>query len=139
MPDMSYDIFVQDLPPNAKTLEDIPADFKPASIGKRAHIIEKIQEVVPTTDFSDPAWGRIRGDDWSIEINIGHEENCSGLAFHVRGGDLSLGIVEAILRALNLRGLDPQAGGFFVARAEAIDSFRRWRAYRDQIVNRNQL
>jgi hypothetical protein len=132
---MSYDIFVQNVPPNTKFVEDVPPDFKPASIGKRASVIEKIKEVVPGADFSDPAWGRIRGDDWSIEVNMGAGEECYGFVFHVRGGELSLGIVDAILQALNLRALDPQTGGFFVARAEATDSFRRWRAYRNQVAD----
>jgi len=132
---MSYDIFVQDIPRDAKSLEDVPADFAPTPLGKRSHIIEKIQGAIPEADFSDPAWGRIEGDDWSIEINLGKEENCAGFAFHVRGTDLALGVVEAILNALNLRGIDPQARGFFVAGAKATASYRRWRAYRDQVAN----
>jgi hypothetical protein len=135
---MSYDIFVQDLPPEAETLGDIPSDFKPASIGERSTIIEKIKVVVPDADFSDPSWGRILGDDWSIEINMGANEHCSGFAFHIRGGAGAFGVVEAILQALKLRALDPQAGGFFVAAPGAIDSFSRWRAYRDRVVNRQK-
>jgi hypothetical protein len=135
---MSYDLFVQNLPPDAKTLEDIPSDFKPASIGERSLIIEKIKVAVPDADFSDPSWGRIQGDDWSIEINMGANEHCSGFAIHIRGGAGAFGVVEAILQALKLRALDPQAGGFFVAGPEATDSFNRWRAYRDQVVNRRK-
>jgi hypothetical protein len=133
---MSYDLFVQNLPPEAKTLEDIPSDFKPVSIGERSLIIDKIKVVVPDADFSDPSWGRIQADDWSIEINMGANEHCSGFAFHIRGGAGAFGVVEAILQALSLRALDPQAGGFFVAAPEATDSFNRWRAYRDRVVNR---
>ncbi len=135
---MSYDIFVQDLPPDAKTVEDIPSDFRPAAIGERWLIIEKIKVVVPGADFSDPAWGRIQGDNWSIEMNMGANEHCGGFAIHIRGGAGAFGVVEAILRALKLRALDPQAGGFFVADQGAIDSFNRWRAYRDQVANRQK-
>jgi hypothetical protein len=135
---MSYDIFIQDLPPEAKTFGDIPSDFKPASIGERSLILEKIKVVVPDVDFSDPSWGRIQGDDWSIEINMGANEHCGGFAIHIRGGVGAFGVVEAILQALKLRAIDPQAGGFFVAGPEATDSFNRWRAYRDQVVNRQK-
>lgn len=134
---MSWDIFVQDLPPDAKSVADIPADFKPASIGKRSMVIERIKEVVPTANFSDPSWGLIDGDGWSIEINIGAKEDCDGFAFHIRGADAAVDVVAAILQHLKLRALDSQTGDFFVAGAEAIDSFRKWRAYRDHATNNN--
>jgi hypothetical protein len=133
---MSWDIIVQDLPRDASSVKEIPADFKPSSIGKRSMIIEKIREVIPTADFSDPSWGRIEGGDWSIEVNIGAEEECRSFAFHVRGGDTAVGVVAAILEHLKLRALAPQTGGFFVAGPEAIESLRRWRAYRDSVVER---
>ena len=89
---MSWDIFVQDLPRDAATVADIPQDFKPAPIGKRADVIARIKEVVPSTDFSDPSWGQIEGEDWSIEVNIGKNETCSGFALHVRRGDEAVGV-----------------------------------------------
>jgi hypothetical protein len=131
---MSWDVFVQDLPQEAKNAADIPSDFRPAPIGKRSVIIERIREVLPTADFSDPAWGRIDGDDWSIEVNIGVQEECDGFALHIRGGDAAVGAVEAILQRLHLRALDTQTGNFFKAGPESIDSFRKWRAYRDQCL-----
>jgi predicted Rdx family selenoprotein len=66
---------------------------------------------------------------------MGKEEDCSGFALHIRGGNLALGVVGAILQALNLRALDPQTGGFFALDAKGNDALHRWRAYRDQIVN----
>ena len=131
---MSWDIFGQDLPRGARTLEEIPNDFKPAPLGERTVIIKKIEEVVPYADFSNPSWGVIERDEWSIEVNLGKEENCNGFAFHVRGGDAAVGVVAAILEHLNLRAVDSQTGDFFEAGPEAIESFRKWRAYRDQIV-----
>jgi len=76
---MSWDIFVQDFPSDAKSIEDIPDDFKPGSIGKTSDIIERIKEVVPTADFSNPAWGTIDGDGWSIEVNIDEERTATAL------------------------------------------------------------
>lgn len=131
---MSWDIFVQDLPRDAKSIADIPADFRPRPIGTRTDVIRKIKEVTPDADFSDPSWGRIEADDWSIEVSIGTDEECAGFALHVRGGDETVGVVAAILEHLNLRALDSQTGEFFVAGPEALESFQKWRAYRDQAV-----
>lgn len=132
---MSWDVFVQDFPPVAGSVEEIPADFRPASIGKRAMIVEQIKAVAPSADFSNPSWGTIGGEDWSVEINIGPGDDCEGFAFHVRGGDAAVGVVAAILQHLKLRGVDSQTGEFFVAGAKATDAFSKWRTYRDQIAN----
>jgi hypothetical protein len=131
---MSWDIFVQDLPRDAKTVADIPDDFKPAVIGTRSVVISKIKEVVPTANFSDPSWGLIDGNDWSIELNMGRAEECDGFVFHVRGGEDAAGVVAAILQHLDLRALDSQTDEFFVVGPETIASFNKWRAYRDSIV-----
>jgi hypothetical protein len=131
---MSWDIFVQDFPTGATSVEEIPKEFRPAAIGRRSEIIETIRKVIPVADFSDPAWGVINGPDWSIEVNIGAEEICNGFALHVRGGDAAAGVVAAILEALNLRAVDSQTGEFFVAGEEGIASFRRWKAYRDEVL-----
>jgi hypothetical protein len=133
---VSWDIFVQDLPRDAASISDIPADFRPKTIGKRVDVIRKIRELLPEADFSDPSWGRIDSEDWSIEVNIGEDEECSSFALHVRGGDTVVGVVSGILAHLNLRALDSQTGDFFVAGPEALESFQKWRAYRDQVVNK---
>ena len=133
---MSWDIFVQDLPRDARSIADIPADFHPKAIGRRADLISKIRELLPEADFSDPSWGRIDNEDWSIEVNIGESEECRSFALHVRGGDAVVGVVAGILAHLDLRALDSETGDFFAAGPEALESFQKWRAYRDQVVNK---
>jgi hypothetical protein len=130
---MSWDIFVQDLPREAKIVADIPADFKPRSIGGRSTIIAKIKEVIPTADFSDASWGRIEGDGWSIEINMGKTEECDGFVFHVRGAEAAVGTITTILQHLGFRALDSQTGEFFAGGADAEKSFRDWQAFRDRV------
>lgn len=129
---MSWDIFVQDLPTNAQTVEDIPHNFVPAPIGKRSEIIQKIKDVVPFADFARPAWGHIRGESFSIEVNIGEEEIVKSFAFHVRGSDEAVGIIADILEHLGMRAID---GAGFFDRTQALERLRQWRAYRDQIIN----
>jgi hypothetical protein len=131
---MSWDIYVQDMPSDVAFVREIPNDFKPRSLGSRSWVISKIKEIIPMADFSDPSWGRIDGDDWSIEVSVGKEEECTGFAFHVRGGEGAVGAVASILDHLNLRAFDAQTGEFFVSGPEAIESFRKWRTYRDQVV-----
>ena len=131
---MSWDLIAIDIPPEFKCVADIPKGFMPSPIGKRSKVVERIKGIIPTADFSDPSWGLIDGEDWSIEVNLGKNHECKSFAFHVRGGDAAVGVVAAILQGLNLRAFDCQTGEFFVAGDEAIESFQRWRKYRDRFV-----
>ena len=131
---MSWDIFVQDIPSDARTIDDLPDDFVPATIGRRAEIIAKIKEVVPFADFSDPAWGTIEGTDYSIEVNLGADESIDSFAFHVRGDDVAAGLVSDILKHLNFRAFDSGTGDIF-DHQKAAAGLKKWRAYRDLVVD----
>lgn len=134
---MSWDIFVQDLPSDSRSVADIPDDFLPQPLMPRSDLIARIREVVPEADFSDPAWGVVEGPDYSIEINVGDDDPVSSFAFHVRGGDLAAGVVAAILDHLGLRGLDTaqdESGTGFFDPATAVNSLRRWRSFRDRTL-----
>lgn len=130
---MSWDIFVQDLPADAKSIRDLAADYNGAPLGPRGELIERILQIVPSADFGDPSWGFIDGESFSIEVNLGTEEIVESFAFHVRGGDEAVGVVAAILSHLDLRAIDGQTGELFEWGEEALDSFRRWKAFRDQV------
>ena len=77
---MSWDIFVQDIPDEARAVRDIPDDFEPRPLGSRTEVIRRIPEVVPTADFSDPSWGTVEGPDFSIELNsVRYKQTTAGL------------------------------------------------------------
>jgi hypothetical protein len=74
---------VQDIPPLARSVKEIPDDFDPRPIGKRLDLVARIREVVPNADFSSPTWGSIEGPGYSIEVNMGEDEHVKSFAFHV--------------------------------------------------------
>ena len=130
---MSWDIFVQDLP-HVPSVNDIPEDFQPGSLGSRDAVIAKIVRAIPSADFGDPSWGLADGEGWSIEFNMGDGPECDAFALHVRGGgDGAIEAVAAVLSSVGARALDAQTGKFFDP-AAARASFRDWQAYRDQVV-----
>jgi len=133
---MSWDILVQDMPADAKAIADIPHDFRPEPLGPRSELISRIQALVPEADFSDPSWGLIDGPGFSIEVSFGKLETVTGFSFHVRGGDAAAGVVTEILTGLGLRAFDTTTGEFFDS-AQAVESLRKWRAYRDRFVGTN--
>jgi len=129
---MSWDIFVQDLPLAARTIRDTPEGFARAPLDSRASLIRRILEVAPTASFTDPAWGTLDADSFSVEFNIGDEDPVQCLALHVRGDDAAAAFVSDLLSHLGYRALDPQSdSGLFEPGQVAEISLRRWRAFRD--------
>jgi hypothetical protein len=131
---VSFDVFVQDLPPDARTVADIPDDFDPQPIGRRADILAGILRAAPAVDFTDPTWGHIAGPGFSIEVNIAPEEVLDSFAFHIRGGPEALLVVADILRELGLRALAPGTESGFFELAELGPAYAQWQAYRQQVV-----
>lgn len=130
---MSWDIFAVNVPLVFESMDEIPSDFKPKPLGNRSAVIARIERIVPTANFSDPSWGVIEKDGWSIELDMGEDEICKDFAFHVHGdGDEAVEVVARILDGLGIRGFDPQAGRLFVPGPSAIASFNAWRALRDK-------
>ena len=118
---MSWDTFVQHIPPSVRSLEDMPRDCKPESLGKRSHLILAIQEIIPNVDFRNPAWGIIDGPGYSLEVSMGDDEDVTGFAFHIRGGDDAAFLVADVLDHLGLPAFDPSAEADIFGVAEDPD------------------
>src|ERR1700761_4265104 len=128
---MSWDILIQDFPQGASDIDDIPDDYKPASLGARSEVIASIQQLLPEADFSDPSWGVLDREEFSIEFNIGNSDICHSIMLHVRGGGGAVATIERLLEHLHRRAWDCQAGDFFSSQA-AMASFGEWQQYRDR-------
>jgi hypothetical protein len=115
---MSRDDFVQDIPPWATSVSDIPDTWQAGTLPfDREAVIAAVLSVAPSADFSDPTWGRIDLPGVSIEVNVGTADPLQGFAFHVRASDAAAGnaILRTILHLLGVRAFDSDAaGGIFV-------------------------
>lgn len=129
---MSWDVFVQDWG-SYESLDVIPDNFEPQPIGLRQDIIRKIIEAEPTADFSDPSWGMIENENFSIEVNLGDSEMLNGFSLHVRGNGHALGCIANILVKLNLKGATGDSTEFFDIEKHR-DSLVSWISFRDQII-----
>lgn len=132
---MSWDVFVQDLPRDAKTIDDVAKDFAPGPLPcTRTQVIAAIADIVPFADFSDPAWGKIDDEVCQMDVNLGNAEALDSFAFHVYGGSYCAVIIAQVLQRLGLRALDPQSDTGFFEPGTSSESFERWRRYRDQVT-----
>jgi hypothetical protein len=136
---MSWDIFVQDIPNSVGSVNEIPSDFIPKSIGLRSDLIRRIRQVVPSVRFETLHWGCIDDPNCSLDINLGDRDEVLSFAFHVYGGDYAPFVVGEILRYLNLRALDPASlTGIFGTDAGFAAAFQRWKTYRAQAIGNGE-
>ncbi|HUP45654.1 MAG TPA: hypothetical protein VM779_09095 [Thermoanaerobaculia bacterium] len=129
---MSWDVFIQDLPPEARSVRDVPDEFEPRPLGSRAEVIGRIRGAFPDADFTDPTWGRLQREGYSIDISMGDDGEVSGITLHVRGSDDAVGAVVKLIDTIGGRALDSWTGELF-DQAIALHSIRRWRAYLEEI------
>ena len=88
---------------------------------------------MPDADFSDPEWGRLQREGYSIDISLSDDgETIHGVTLHVRGADEAIESVVGLIDAIGGKAVDSWTGEFF-DQAVALHSIRRWRAYLEEI------
>lgn len=130
---MSWDLYVQDWG-EFESLEQIPDNFEPKPLGDRSELIEKIKIAEPTVNFTDPSWGILENEFFSIEFNMGDSELSQGFVMHVRGNELAIPCIGNILDSLKLRATDGSTSNFFDVIKSQKD-LKKWIAYRNSILN----
>lgn len=125
---MSWDIIIQQFPPAARRVADIPDTFSAGPIGRRADVIARLKAAVPGADFSDPSWGVLKAEGYSIEFGLGDDDPAYGLTLHVRGSDDVLPVVARVIDAVGMRAIDSWTGEFFDPQS-AAQSLAGWRLY----------
>lgn len=106
---MARDIFVQNIPESAQSVEDIPDDWAPRPLPlNQADIASAVSEIAPEADVRDPGWMQVEMPGVSIEINVGAELPLMGFAMHVRATDREAAddFISALLCRLGVRAFD---------------------------------
>jgi hypothetical protein len=129
---MSWDIFIQDLPP-VERAADIPESFRPGAIGERGALVHRLRELLPEAEVQDELWFFVRKPDADLSIVVTAEaESVTQVLVHVHDGAASPALVARIVTGLGLRALDSGTGELFdPARPEA--GYEAWLALRSQL------
>ena len=125
---------MQDLPQGISSVEEIPDDFEPSSIGLRSRVGSTIRRLYPETIAESDAWLTLAISGCSLEVNLGDGEQLSGFSFHVRGGESAPVVIAHILRTLGLRALDPSSDTGLFDEEAASKSLAKWEAHRDAVL-----
>ena len=123
---------------NREAMDEIKSEniilFSQAEIARE---IGKIAtELGAACDCQDLSWQNLDSDSWSIEFNVGKNAETESVMLHIRGSEPKE-VLTLLPVDLNARLIDCSTGEFI--RPDEPTSFERWRAYRDQILGRNEM
>lgn len=128
---MSWDVFLFQAPQGLRSISEMPNDYQPPKF-ERSRAVAVISALFPDgAEFSDPTWGHISGDGWSMEVSAGQDEASDGIMLHIRGGGDPVTAALAIANELGLLAIDCSSGEILTLENNC---FNQWRAYRDQVI-----
>ncbi|MER8185688.1 hypothetical protein [Kitasatospora sp. NPDC094015] len=131
---MSWDLLLLQLPADVGSVSELPDDHRPEPLGRQAEVLSALRSRIPAVDLTDPTWGQIAGEFWSIELNIGRADPVESIMLHVRGaGDEALPEIFRIAAAVNCRIVDCSGGDLLTP-----DDTANWHAfqqYRDHAAD----
>jgi hypothetical protein len=131
---MSWDVFIFEAPAQAKSIDELPADFDPPALGAATDVRQRLLDNFPDFDLSDPAWGHLTGPTWSIELNIGADDPVDSIMLHVRGGGDVLTVIALIVASVGGRALDTSTGEFLTGDPAESIGWHGFQQYRDQVL-----
>jgi len=142
---MSWDVLAFQAPAAFKSprKDDLPEGWEPKPFGLRSEVQAKLASMLPGIQFStvnQSLWGMWSTAAYSLEINLGEQESIAYVWVAARSDiEQAVGKITEILAALELRGVDLQAGEFLDSSAPQ-KSIREWRdaveRYRNQQIKR---
>lgn len=130
---MSWDLLLLNVPLDIISAKDIPGDFD-AVVGPKPEILSVLRKICPDIDLTDPNWGVLRRDDFSIEFNLGNGDPLRAIGLAVRGGDRAIRIIQKICEKTGCRAVDFATGEFIDFDFDPAQGLREWRQYRDRVI-----
>ncbi|ADD45989.1 hypothetical protein [Stackebrandtia nassauensis] len=131
---MSWDVLLLRIPEGVTAIDQIPDDIPATPLGSRDDILAAISRVAPEANLSDPTWGQLNGEDWSMEFNIGSDDPVDSVMLHIRGGgDDMENVMFGVAGALNCQVIDC-SGGDVLTPENGSSGWRAFQEYRDQVI-----
>lgn len=133
---MSWDVMILNTrgkkPPPFKQFQE--SDCEP--LGPAAGVRERLTNLLPGIDWSDPTWGIYEGDGFSIEFNVGKKDPIGSMMLHVRGGGDAIAAIVAVARPLGWSALDCSTSDFIDLDSSSRAGWEGFQAFRDKVIGR---
>lgn len=132
---MSWDISIMKFSQRYSDVSAIPSDEVPLILGPRLAVHERVLEVFPGTDWSDPTWGAWESAIGSIEFNLGDDDPIEDMMLHVRADEEVVSKIVRLCIANGWQGIDCGSGEFVEQTQDPASGLRAWSEHRDQIIS----
>jgi len=134
--DVSWDVFIMRRDSTTESLQSLvslPEDFMPSRMGDAGALRNRIRTVLPEVDWSEPSWGRLEGDGYSIEFNIQKEGIIDSFMLHVRGGGDALVDITRMCKANGWLAVDCSDGSVIDLDKPSREGWESFQRYRDNV------
>lgn len=106
----------------------------PQALGPAERVRASISNIVPTVDWSDPAWGTLESEEWSIEFNVGDAPVVESVMLHVRGDGDPLPVIASICATNGWAALDTSTDERLDLAAPSRKGWDDFRALREAVL-----
>jgi len=126
---MSWDVmlFSQDPGP-------ITGDMKIPPLGDADFVRARISKSLPGVDWSDPSWGILQGDGWSIEFNQHSSGVTDAVMLHVRGGGDPIAAIVRLCKDTGWVAFDLQSEALIDLNTPSDASWKEFQGFRDTVT-----
>ena len=131
---MSWDLSFMAADMAPPPVAEMPADWSGDRAEPAADLRARVSQILPGTDWSDPAWGLFASDDVSLELNMGADDPCSSFVVHARGNGDVVGYIERLAEMPGWYAIDISQGEWLHHRGSAEAGKAAFDQYRDQII-----
>lgn len=134
---MSWDVLLLRLPDDVTSVQEIPADHTPDSLGRQREVLAAVTQACPEVDLSDPTWGELSSPTWSIELSIGSEDPVESIMLHIRGSadDVPTPVFR-LAEALRCKVLDCAEGELITP--GQTSGWHAFQQFRDRVIGPSQ-
>lgn len=116
-------------------VEELSEDFAWEPLGPTEFVRNKLSSAIPEIDWSDPTWGDLDENGYSIEFNIGEDEPCDSVMLHIRGSDGGNFLQNRLRNICEKTGWYILVGDeWFHQSIDPMKKFREFTVYRDKLI-----
>ncbi|MEZ4705755.1 MAG: hypothetical protein R3A44_01035 [Caldilineaceae bacterium] len=128
---MSWDVILMNVPSNVRSISELEDELP--ILGSKIEVLSILSSALPSINLSDPTWGVMDGDNFSIEFSIGDKDPIQTIMLFVRGSDDAVRVIEKVCQYSGWRALDTSLGDFISFEENPAAGLQQWRAYRNQV------
>jgi hypothetical protein len=111
----------------------VSRDMKTPPLGDAQFVREQISKSLPGVNWSDPAWGVLDGNGWSIEFNHQESGSTDSVMLHVRGGGDPISSIVKLCKETGWVAFDLQTGTLVDLTSPSDKSWKEFQGYRDRV------